>query len=152
MGCFSSWLCCIFSKRHLNLNPSGLHFSQFLFWFFFPWDICGFLAVPVHLSYVFCLSIPVWSSPGTSSVLCKEIFGSDEFRLMKFALPSPENSGFRTLHCACISGMGRKKESLSSGWIPAGFLRFETSPLSSSNTWLKCPSLNEADGCCFKII
>lgn len=104
LGCFSSWLHCIFSKRHLNLNPSCLHFSQF----FSSWDVCGFLAVPVHLFYLFCLSVPLWSWPGTSSVPCKEILGSDEFRSMKFAFPSPENSGFTTLHCACISGMGKK--------------------------------------------
>lgn len=43
-----------------------------------------------------------------------------------------------------------KRNLVSSGWIPAAFLRFETLPLSSSNTWLNCPSLNVADGCCFK--
>lgn len=117
LGCFSSWLLCIFSKRHLNLNPSCQHFSQF---FFFPWDVCGFLAVPVHLSYLFCLSVPLWSWPGTSPVPCKEILGSDEFRSVKFALSSPGNSGFMTLHCACISGMGKKGICVSwldSSWV-----------------------------------
>lgn len=105
--------------------------------------------MPVHLSYLFCLSVPLWGWPGTSPAHCKEIWhGSDEFRSMKLALPSPENSGFTALHSASLAW--GKKESVSSGWIPAGFLRLETLPLSSSSTWLNCPSLNIADGCCFK--
>lgn len=144
LRCFSSWLRCIFSKRYLNLNPSCLHFSQFF--------SLGCLWISNRASASLLPVLPLFHSGAGLALLqwlAEKSLGQMNSGQWNLHFPPMRAVSLQLFTVPAFLAWA-ERNLVSSGWIPAGFLRFETLPLSSSNTWLNCPSLNAADGCCFK--